>query len=657
MAQIFQPNGTGSGGTGSGAKNYLSTYNGNPGNGDFELGNTNNFALGNASLTGAIITGAPTFGSGSSGNLSLSTISSSQLAGTYSMGYVSSAATTAGDFVASSAFTIDIEDQAKMMSFKFYYSAHSGASQANWSGTSSNSFGVAIYDVTNSAWIIPAGIWSMTQSSGVGYATGTFQTSSSGTQYRIVVYNSVVTAGAITLYFDDFFVGPQTAPMGPAISDFGSIGATWTPTGAWSTNSTYTGQWKRIGDQMTAWVHIALAGAPTAASLTINLPAGYTIDTTKLAAVHAGIAPAIGIGSGLSAGTAKSFSVQYNSTTTVSVNYDSSITATITAVNATSPATFANGDYVDVTFTVPIAGWSSNSVQSSDSDTRVVAMQVTGASTAVSAAYATIQWPTIVSDTHAAMGSTQYIVPISGYYSFASQVYLNGTQALNTAAAIQIRKNATTVQEATYPFAAGVSLATAYAIDAGVVKCNAGDLIDVQVKSAATSPAVVASTSDNFFMASRISGPAVVTATETVAASYQMGTTQSIGNGTTFIPVQFNTKIYDTHNAYGTTQYTIPVSGKYTINALIQYATATFSQGNIPHLSLMINSAGAETWLISALQILTTISQGPFIGGSKTVSVNAGDTVAVGTRHDESAGRTIGQTANRNWFDITRVGN
>jgi len=53
----------------------------------------------------------------------------------------------------------------------------------------------------------------------------------------------------------------------------------YTPTGAWSTNSTYTGGFLRSRSYLEVWVKIALAGAPTSASLTINLPSGFTIDT------------------------------------------------------------------------------------------------------------------------------------------------------------------------------------------------------------------------------------------------------------------------------------------------------------------------------------------------------------------------------------------
>ena len=202
---------TGSGG----AKNYLGTVNDVNLNGDFELGNTTGWSLGTiGTLTGGIPTGTPTFGSGASGNLSISAVSSGQLAGSYSLSYLSSAATTAGNMLSSDAFTIDIADQAKVLRYEFSYKAQTNPNNANWSGSSSSSFGIAAWDVTNSVWLGVPGRFGMIQSSGVGVAEGTFQTNSNTSQIRFIVYNANATTGAVTVYFDDFALGPQSTSTG-----------------------------------------------------------------------------------------------------------------------------------------------------------------------------------------------------------------------------------------------------------------------------------------------------------------------------------------------------------------------------------------------------------------------------------------------------------
>src|SRR5208282_747168 len=112
--------------------------------------------------------------------------------------------------------------QAKVLTVKFYYTASSGASNCNFSGTSSNSFAWAIYDVTNSSWLTSAGNFNLVQSSGCGYVTGTCQTNATTANIRLVVYNANATSGAATITLDGFYVGPQTAPSGPAMGDWGT---------------------------------------------------------------------------------------------------------------------------------------------------------------------------------------------------------------------------------------------------------------------------------------------------------------------------------------------------------------------------------------------------------------------------------------------------
>lgn len=648
MANMFQPNSSPATSTGSGGpKNYLAaitTSNGsNTGNGDFELNALTGWSKGNVSLTSALPTGVPTFGSGSSGNLTLSVISASQLAGSFSLSYASSAATTAGDFVASDAFNIDTEDQAKVLTFKFYYTAHSGASNANWSGTSSNSFSVAIWDVTNSAWIIPAGIFSMTQSTGVGYSTGTFQTTSNSTQYRIVVYNSVATLGAATLYFDDFFIGPQTAPLGPIMTDW----IAYTPTGAWNTNTTYTGFYKRLGDSIVVRFKMALSGAPNATNPTVTIPSGLTIDTTKVASTT-NVNGWGGRANGVVAAAASVFSIGYSTTTAVILTYQNSITGGAGLVDATHPATFANGDQISGEFMMPIVGWSSNVQMSNDTDTRVVAMRANGATGSLSGSYADITWTTIVNDSHGAMGSISYTIPVTGFYDIAAQILTTGTFALNGSAGIQILKNGSTAQEADFVAGGAITGNVAVPLVVNAIFCNAGDTLKIQFKSAATLPTVVTSANDNFFTVSRRSGPSVIAATESVNARYFASATTISGSLAT---ISWTTKDYDSHNAMSAGTYTIPTSGKYQINSAVAIA-GTFALNATSNIQIQKNGTVVSETLNDAGGIITNSN----VSVSDIVSCVAGDTIRVQVL-SSATGPSIVSSNSKNFFSIARVGN
>ena len=149
-------------------------------------------------------------------------------------------------FLASNAFFIDSEDQAKVMSITFSYKLASGS--ASFTGTSAGSFGVAIWDVTNSAWIMPVGVFSL---NGSGNFVGSFQTTSNSTQYRLVLYNANATSGAATLYVDDFTVGP--AQTSQQTSQANAIDWSGTAAGQAVTANTTNIAFTTVKDSSGAW--------------------------------------------------------------------------------------------------------------------------------------------------------------------------------------------------------------------------------------------------------------------------------------------------------------------------------------------------------------------------------------------------------------------
>ena len=139
----------------------------------------------------------------------------------------------------------------------------------------------------------------------------------------------------------------------PIITDW----ITFVPTGPWSTNSTWTGRYRRVGDSMEVMAKVALAGAPDAVQFGVDLPAGFTMETDKLPStdqsvslctcvmLESGVRNFIGI-------------VSHNSATRVKVNHSESSNAG--SVNQAAPFTFGASDEVHVRFVVPIVGWKAN---------------------------------------------------------------------------------------------------------------------------------------------------------------------------------------------------------------------------------------------------------------------------------------------------------
>ena len=137
----------------------------------------------------------------------------------------------------------------------------------------------------------------------------------------------------------------------------------FTPTGSWSSNTTYSGTWFRTKNgTLKIEGKVAVSGAPTATSLSINLPFGLAIDTVKLGGTdnrELGRSTILDSGSTYYQGR-----VQYNNTTSVSLVADSKFSSNnyseYMAVSNSAPMTWANGDYVTFSFEVPIVGWSSS---------------------------------------------------------------------------------------------------------------------------------------------------------------------------------------------------------------------------------------------------------------------------------------------------------
>lgn len=611
----------GSGGSGSG-KNYLSVYTAstasgvaNTGNGDFELGGTTGFTLGTVTLTSGLPTGVPTFGSGASGNLSLSTISSGQLAQLYSLGYVSSAATTAGNFVASDAFFIDEEDKAKVLGFKFFYKAAVNPTNGNFSGTSSNSFGVAIYDVTNSAWIIPAGVFNFVQNSGTGICQGSFQTSATGTQYRIVVYNVTATAGAITMYFDDFFVGPQNFVSAPAMTDWVAYTPTFVGAGTVTGASFF---WRRVGDMLEVQGFYTY-GTPTGSIASFTLPAGFVLDPAKIGLstnlTSDNAAPAWGHyseTSGIEGG--KILTATGTSTTLVYFSGIAGAGQSIAPVVGTTAFPNTNRKSF-LRFAVPIASWSSNSSMSNDTDTRVVAACATHSATLAVTANNVIAWTTTSFDTHNGFSAGVYTVPVSGIYDCNLIVAHTGGASSNHF----LNKN-------------GVSVGRIVANGSGVltaggfpVQCVAGDTLSIVSGSSVTidytAPSGVSTGLKAFFSVIRRSGPAVVAAAEKVYLQYTGNAAGTLTANTTNI--DWTTKVVDSHGAWSGTVFTAPRSGWYDVKGAVK-TSANLSAGTL--LQLYVNTVLKTTIGYGSGSLINSISGSIYLLAGDALSIRSDGT-------------------------------
>jgi len=525
------------------------------------------------------------------------------------------------------AFSIDPSDKGKVLQCSFEYSVASGT-------FADDGLHFYIYDVTNAALIQPAP-YKLKNSGIVEKFAFEFQTASNSTSYRLLAAVSTSTATAYTLRFDNWNLGPQAKLYGSPVTDW----VAFTPTGSWSTYTTYTGFKRRVGDIQEYDIKVALGGAPTSASLTVNL--GATIDTAKLAGAdanvalgHATIYDATGI---LSHGV-----VAYNATDSVKVLALNAAGTYVDAATVTQavPFTFASGDYVRLRFSVPIVGWSSSQIMSSDASTSVVALAVTGDAASATSGNPII-FPTTTYDTAGGYNAStgRYTVSSPGYYRVHG--YVNGDVPAIT---LKLYKNA--IDQGSL----GTSMPTYFVASiSGTVNCLAGDILDIRpdgtFNAAATSRVYI----------EKLQGPAQIAASESVSALYT-GAPPTGTLSAAFNTVTFGTKVKDSHNAYSAGVYTVPVSGVYSIVVATAQTSTSSTAGSIGVSAAAKN--GYTVYQGRQVYYNTAASQFVYpIMAVHGVPLLAGDTITPQTWTDNSGTKSFSADAALNYFSIVKTGN
>lgn len=136
----------------------------------------------------------------------------------------------------------------------------------------------------------------------------------------------------------------------------------FTPTVNWTTNTTASGFWRRVGDTLSARVMLDFTGAPDAGQLNHTIPFGLVVDSTKIDLSVGDQAPIVGIGHARDNATAAFvLSLLLNSATQIVVHFmDDGAAALLlnggTFTN-TSVFTIGNTDAVLFSYEVPIIGW------------------------------------------------------------------------------------------------------------------------------------------------------------------------------------------------------------------------------------------------------------------------------------------------------------
>lgn len=583
----------------------------------------------------------PTDGAGGTTDLTSSVSSTNPLTGTKSFILTKPTSNNQGHGW-SIPFTVDNAYKAKVLNIKVKYLLVNGNLTTGTSSTDSDLIWY-IYDVTNSKLIEPSSFKLLSNSTSISDEfVGSFQTSATGTNYRLIAH---ITTSSLTDFNlkVEVEVSPSTYSYGTPITDWTSF----TPTGSWVTATNYSGRWRRVGDVKEYQYFVTTTGAPTAAALTVNLPSGDVIDTTKMTILSNEEIIPNSVARILDVGTAfYSATVAYNNTTSVRLKYiDSSTTfANQAAITNTAPMAWSASDTINFSFSVPIVGLSSSVQMSEQTDTRVVSFLggKSGGSQVVTGSITDITFAA-EKDTHGGWTGSTYVVRVPGDYIINSTVY-----SVSAVANILLYKNGVNYT--------GLLNSPANIYTSGSALMHglvAGDIISIRSATNIT----VAGDATIKLGISRISGPNQIAANELVAAkAYKAAAQTGIATNGSAVKLTFDTKEFDSHGAFDTTnsRFISNISGTFLLNANAGMA-GTNVLANTYYLAFYKNGSLYQTGQGTVAAAGTSM----YLTASTSIRLVAGDYVEVflfGAGNNSVSTLSTQGGSTTTTFSITRAG-
>lgn len=618
-------------------------------NNDAEGGTTNWAVFADAaSATG------PADGTGGSASVTWTTSSSSPLRDLSSFVLTKDASNRQGQGVSYS-FTVPTADFAKVHTIGFTY--NTSANYAN------QDVQVWIYDVTNSTLIQPSNykLDGAPSTGPPGKYQATFQTSATGTSYRLILYVAGTTATAWTVKADDFTVGPQSLVYASPVTDWTSFTSTTSLTGG---TTSHTGYWRRVGDTMEVKIDAVFTSVFTGGSALFTIPSGYTIDTSKLSSSPvAGVTPWLGTVRYNDIGTDNyNGDIYYSSTTVVHARLivddagaASAYTASANSISTTTPMTWANNDRMSLDFKVPILGWGSSLQTSDTADGRVVAAKYHTAQsqTIVSGAETVVDYEVKDYDTHNSVttgSGWKFTAPLSGYYRLAANWYWNSPASISSQF---LRVWVGGAAKETL-----VRYANANDVLSGgtTVYLDAGNYVQVEVYHNAGADRAGYSSGLHSISIERTSGPSAIAAAETIVANYSTAAAQNLSSGSSQI-IDFGTKSRDSHGAVTTGaswKFTSPSAGSYIVSSTITFASVAWAAGNYVEIDVFKNGSvyrGALTRVDSSTADYTSATV------TTQIDLLAGEYIDVRGYQNSAGARALFADAHYNHISIWRQGN
>lgn len=548
-----------------------------------------------------------------------------------------------GEGVSVALATIESKYFASVMDIEFTYKSSSTYAD--------DKLEVWIYDVTNATLIQPSS-YKIKASLVPSKFKAQFQTSATGTSYRVGFFCPNTTATAYDFDLDDVVVGPSIYNYGMPGYDPKDYTPTLAGLGTGSATVNYcrhsrSGKFLLIDFRFTK----DGSGGSGATSVSFTLPSGILIDNSITQNYFGGCA-----GSG--ATTNSSFDVYYDpSTNTVKFLQNDGSSFTGSEWTASSSI----GGFIKI----PVLGWSSSVQMSSDADQRECsfaaykAADQTGVNpnnSAVKLQFDTKSGSSVAYDTHGAFDNVtnyRFTAQTSGRHEFTANIQVAGTNVLANIYQLRLYVNGGFVKvldEYTPSVSERFNLNGSFQVN-----LNANDYVEVYIYGAGNNSVstltIFGGSNGMGFTGKKIQGPSAIGATETISLIAYKNTGNHSSTGNLQDVASWTTVADDSHGQFNSTTgvYTVAAPGRFAVSGVISFtANATGTR----RVVVLQNS----TAKISGSTGIANASNAARMSYSGILKCVAGDTVKIQAFQDSGGNLNYNANDFDNVFCITRIG-
>ena len=282
-----------------------------------------------------------------------------------------------------------------------------------------------------------------------------------------------------------------------------------------------------------------------------------------------------------------------------------------------------------------------------DTESRVVALTVQKAAsnhTSSGSDQDVGTWSTPSLDTHSAFNTTSgvYTCPVAGIYEVSGVMGFAANGTGSRYFTVQRNGSGNVILNAPSTTVSG-TVDTHLVIPSALIQCNAGDTLRLRAFQSSGGSLGYLTGVEGSLSIQKLSGAAAILAAQTVVA--RVGGSATTITNTSVTKLAFNTEAIDTHSAFSSDTFTVPVGGKYSVfGAAELQAFAAGSVGAAFQLSIYKN--GSEvTHFANPAQITTSVIRA--VSVLDELQCVVGDTLDIRLYH------TLGTTPSLNNNTVT----